>query len=420
MFRGYYFCEMPYAYTPEPQYAEVTRTTMPNRWVDPDATNALYKKYFDLVEAADRLGLDIMFNEHHGTLSNLNAPMPLSIAVAARITHKARLLALGNPLANRPDPVRIATEMAMIDVLSHGRLDCGFVKGSPYELSATNGRPTDMTPRLYEAADLIVKAWTSHDGPFNWEGEFFHHRQVNIVPRPYQQPHPPVWITTVTKSSVPTIAQRGYVLATMMLGTERSREMFQAYRQDFVAQFGAQPHPSKMAYAGLICVGDNDDEAIRDMPKVQDFFRQSFRAPKGQLDVPGYIDPNGRAAMFRAAAERGGGADVYMDNFSEADPLDLVEHGIAFAGSPESVFEQLKAFFYGVGGFGNFMGLFHGSTMTYEITERSMRLFATEVLPRFRKEVYEPWVRENGFSKLIAPKSAEAQPAARPRVGAGA
>ena len=410
MFRTYYFSEMPYAFTPDFQFTDVTRTTMPNRWVDPDATHHLYHKYFDLVRSADELGLDVMFNEHHSTLSNLNAAMPLTIAIAARETKNCRLLALGNPVANRPDPVRVATEMAMIDVVSHGRLDCGFVKGSPYELSATNARPTDMTPRLYEAIDLIVKAWTSHEGAFNWEGQFFHHREVNIVPRPYQQPHPPIWVTSVSIPSVSAIASRAYVLATMLIGTDPCKAMFERYRESYAKQFGSPAHPEKLAYCGLIFVGDTDEEALREAPKVQDFFRQSFRVPKGQLDVPGYIDANGRAAAFKAAAASGGSTDLYTDQVGQADPLELIDKGIGFFGNPDSVFEQLKAFFYAVGGVGNIMGLFHGTTMTYDLTAKSLRLFAKEVLPRFRSEVYEPWLKERGLSRVLLPKGAMPSP----------
>ena len=66
--------------------------------VDPDTTNQVYAKYFDIFRAADELGLDIMFNEHHQTMSNLVPGMPLVMAIAARETKKARLLALGNPV----------------------------------------------------------------------------------------------------------------------------------------------------------------------------------------------------------------------------------------------------------------------------------------------------------------------------------
>lgn len=175
MFRTYYFTEMPYPHIPSEEFVHTIRTTMPNRWFDPDAGHDAYHKYFDLVMAADEVGLDVMFNEHHATLSNMNATMPLSMAIAARETRHARILALGNPVANRPDPVRVATEMAMIDVVSGGRLDCGFVRGVSNEMSATNASPIDMKARLYEAIDLIVKAWSQHDGSFSWEGDFFHH-----------------------------------------------------------------------------------------------------------------------------------------------------------------------------------------------------------------------------------------------------
>ncbi|MGO8713512.1 MAG: LLM class flavin-dependent oxidoreductase [Rhizomicrobium sp.] len=381
---------------------------MPNRWLDPDATNQVYHKYFDIVQAVDDLGLDVMFNEHHETMSNLNAVMPLTMAIAARETKKCRILALGNPAANRPDPVRLATEMAMIDVVSHGRLDCGFIKGVFYEMSATNARPTDLNPRLYEAIELIVKAWTSHDGPFNWEGEFFHHRQVNIVPRPYQQPHPPIWVTAISPGSTSPIAERGYTMATMNTGTEACAKLFDFYRQTYAQQFGAPPHPDKLAYCGFAFVGDTDEEALKEAPKIQDFLKQSFRVPKGQLDVPGYLDVNARAAMLKAEAEKPGSV-FNFDAVGRSDPEKLVEAGIGFYGNPDSVFEQLKAFFHAVGGFGNFLGMFQGSTMSYALTTKSLRLFAEEVLPRFRSEVYEPWLKEHGLKRLLRPKDRAAR-----------
>ncbi len=63
-----------------------------------------------------------------------------------------------------------------------------------------------------------MKAWTTHDGPFSWEGRYFHHRQVNIWPRPYQEPHPPVWITSLSPGSIPAIANHRYVAATFLPG----------------------------------------------------------------------------------------------------------------------------------------------------------------------------------------------------------
>jgi alkanesulfonate monooxygenase SsuD/methylene tetrahydromethanopterin reductase-like flavin-dependent oxidoreductase (luciferase family) len=88
-----------------------------------------------------------------------------------------------------------------------------------------------MMDRFWEAHDLILKAWTSHDGPFNWEGKYFHHRQVNIWPRPYQQPYPPVWITSVTPSSARQVAEKGYVVASFLTGFDGTKAVIDTYRE---------------------------------------------------------------------------------------------------------------------------------------------------------------------------------------------
>ena len=159
-----------------------------------------------------------MLNEHHQTATCVDPAAPLVLAALARLTKKARLLILGNPVANRRQPVRVAEEMAMVDMLSKGRLECGFVRGVPYEVLPANSNPVRMNERQWEAMDLIVKAWTSHDGPFSHEGRFFHHRNINIWPRPYQQPHPPIWVSTTTPGGAARVGARGYVQATFLTG----------------------------------------------------------------------------------------------------------------------------------------------------------------------------------------------------------
>src|SRR5215472_8143447 len=92
------------------------------------------------------------------------------------------------------------------------------VRGVPYEVLPANSNPVRMNERQWEAIDLIVKAWTSHDGPVSHEGRFFHHRNINIWPRPYQQPHPPIWVSTTTPGGAGRVGGRGYVQATFLTG----------------------------------------------------------------------------------------------------------------------------------------------------------------------------------------------------------
>ena len=189
--KTWFFTEDAYPYLPDQESYESIRVNLPNRNFYPDKGADLYHMYLDMWCAADDLGLEIMNNEHHQTATCMVPAAPLMLSILARETKRARLLILGNPIANRNQPVRVAEEMAMIDVLSRGRLECGFVRSVPYEAAPANVMPFRGTERLWEAHDLILKAWTTHDGPFNFEGRWFHSRHVNIWPRPYQQPHPP-------------------------------------------------------------------------------------------------------------------------------------------------------------------------------------------------------------------------------------
>src|SRR3982074_1473017 len=120
---------------------ESSRVSLPNRLYAPAKGAALYDRYIDEWLIAEDKGVKIMLNEHHQTATCVDPAAPLVLAALARLTKKARLLILGNPVANRRQPVRVAEEMAMVDVLSKGRLQCGFLRGGPYE-----GVPADSTP----------------------------------------------------------------------------------------------------------------------------------------------------------------------------------------------------------------------------------------------------------------------------------
>ena len=80
----------------------------------------------------------------------------------------------------------------MIDNITGGRLITGFVRGVGAEYSVFGVNPVLSHERHYEAHDLVVQAWTK-PGPFAFEGKHYHLEYVNVWPRPYQQPHPPIW-----------------------------------------------------------------------------------------------------------------------------------------------------------------------------------------------------------------------------------
>ena len=311
-------------------------------------------------------------NEHHSTATCTNVSAPIVAGILARCTETARILVLGNPIANRPDPVRVAEEMALIDVISGGRLECGFVRGVPYEISATNTYPMSMTDRFWEAHDLILKAWTTHDGPFSWTGRFFEHRQVNIWPRPYQQPHPPVWVTTLNPASAPVIADRGYSLATFMQG-KPARKIFDSYRQRR-AELGLESRDDQLAYCGLVYVGEDDEAARAGAEKLMWYPRWNKSAAPFEAP-PGYMPS---AARLRSLA----GAGSPLGDVMNLSQEQMIEEGILFAGNPDTVCEQIRRFYHHVGGFGHLILLGQAGHLGHDETVNNMRLFAEEVAPR--------------------------------------
>ena len=198
--RIWYFTEQSY----HPAWAEVKgplRINIPSSIMPKDVVAGLLNRYLDEYMLADEMGLDLMINEHHQSLTCMSSINIVTMSILARQTKKARLLSLGVPMGNRQDPLRVAEELAMVDNISGGRVEFGFVKGTPWELYMSNSNPAGMMDRFWEAHDLIIKTMTTHDGPFSWEGEYYNYRNVNIWPRAMQEPHPPVWMSSHSSNS---------------------------------------------------------------------------------------------------------------------------------------------------------------------------------------------------------------------------
>ena len=381
--KTWFFTEDCYPDLPEQSSYDSIRVDLPNKYCDPENASRLYNQYLDIWCAADEMGLEIMLNEHHQTATCMVPAAPIMLGILARQTQKSRLLILGNPLPNRNQPVRVAEEMALVDVISKGRVECGFVRSVPYEAAAANIMPYRGSDRMWEAHDLILKAWTTHDGPFNFEGEWYHHRQVNIWPRPYQQPHPPVWITTGSAASTLPVAQHKHVGAIFLAGYSRVRPIFDAYRENYLKLHGEHAPLDRLAYCGLIYVGDDEKKAAEGANKMM-WYMQANKVADHWKNPPGYHPPVVSANVLRGAHVSGSGA---------AYSTDLTEHmrrGNVFAGTPDQVYEQIKAFWEYSGGFGHMLMMGQAGHMTEQETLRSMHLYNSEVYPRL-KELAKTW-----------------------------
>jgi alkanesulfonate monooxygenase SsuD/methylene tetrahydromethanopterin reductase-like flavin-dependent oxidoreductase (luciferase family) len=386
--RVYHFTEQPYPNAWEKHEGSL-RINLPNRHLDPKIAADLFHRYYDEWLLCDELGFDVMLNEHHATATCMSSTCIVGLSVLARQTKRARLLVLGYPIGHRPDPLRCAEELATVDVISRGRLDMGFIKGVPYEFPVSNQNAVGVMDRFWDAHDFIIKAMTSHDAPFNWESEFFHYRHVNLWPRPYQQPHPPVWTTTGSPINARIVGERGYVMATLGTGYA-TRPLYDVYRQAYTAKFHKPPAADRFAYLGLVAVADTEAEARRRGEMVSIYLGSSAIVAPQFRNPPGYLSIEDNVRILRGDPRpRTGTKDGGFIDMRTAGVQELIDAGILFCGTPDQVYRQITEFCDYCGGMGNLLMMGHAGHMNHADTVGNLTLFAKEVLPRL-KEYKQP------------------------------
>jgi alkanesulfonate monooxygenase SsuD/methylene tetrahydromethanopterin reductase-like flavin-dependent oxidoreductase (luciferase family) len=243
----------------------------------------------------------------------------------------------------------------------------------PYEISPANSNPVRMLEREYEALDLIVKAWTNHDGPVSFEGRFFHARQINIWPRPYQTPHPPIWIPSQGSSStIRWAAKMRYTYCQTLSPIAAVAKFFQLYR-DEADKAGYQASADQLAWSNTIYVGETDKKAVQEArPHLEALVNYLLKMPTEMLLPPGYTDT---ASMKRVRAVKVTGKAATIE--------DLIASGVVIIGSPETVREKL-AEYQDLAGFNTSLTKTQFGTMPNEMARANMTAIAEEILPHFR------------------------------------
>ncbi|HTY56466.1 MAG TPA: LLM class flavin-dependent oxidoreductase [Candidatus Binataceae bacterium] len=235
----------------------------PNRFFDAEHGAKLINQYLDEKVYTDEelLNFDgVMLNEHHGTPFCLGAVMDVEAAVLAGKTKRIKIVLLGNPVATVGNPLRLAEELAMIDLISGGRLVPGWVRGAGSEQFANNTNPALNRELFEEGVDFIINAWTT-PGPFRHEGKRLHFRHVNPWVLPLQKPHPPFWIPgLISPDTAYWCAKRRYPYVALATKLEPTLELWHFYAEA-AAREGYQAGPENFGYLQPVMIGDNQERA---------------------------------------------------------------------------------------------------------------------------------------------------------------
>ncbi len=394
MFIGY-FTERPYQ---DPDSGYFGRTGKPiedlgmsNASYDPKLGAELYHRYFDEKLYAEQMGFDgLMLNEHHSTPFCMGGVMNVEAAILARITTRAKIVLLGNVLPIWDDPLFLAEELAMIDMISRGRLVTGWVRGTGRESVAHNAQPPFNWERFQEAHDFIVKTWTT-PGPFRWEGEHYQYRYVNPWARPYQQPHPPIWIPGVmSRNTVAWAAKHRYPYLMLATELEPTRESYDYYRQQ-ARENGYEAGTQHTGYLFKVHVDETEELANATARKYVEGPSNPFlEGNQGIIrpfiqNLPGLTQRDAllpTSQVFAAAASRGRAAQMPADYNGTYE--NQVEKMSIITGTPKTVIPKVRhvleylrpgsIFFWDGDG-----------AMTHDDAMRSLRLMGEEVIPAVRE-----------------------------------
>jgi alkanesulfonate monooxygenase SsuD/methylene tetrahydromethanopterin reductase-like flavin-dependent oxidoreductase (luciferase family) len=351
-------------------------TVLPNRYYDPVKGAKLYNRYLDELEYGEALGYDAVgVNEHHQTAYGM-MPSPIVTASAlARRTKRVKIAILGSAIPLREHPLTLAEEHAMIDNITEGRVITGFVRGIGAEYHAFGVGPAQSHDRFHEAHDLIVEAWT-RPGPFAFEGKHYHFDYVNVWPRPYQKPHPPIWIPsqgsqeTIEWASHPL---RKYVYLQTFSAWTQVKKHLDLYREA-AAKHGWTAGDDRLGWMIPIYVGDTDASAMREAkPHFENFRHKFLRMPIEMLIPPGYLSLASHERVMAAKAQMAGEMKAEV-----ADQL-----GFIAVGSAETVRQKLAEYHSKVR-MGHVLCLHQFGTMPADLTRANMERFARDVMPKLR------------------------------------
>jgi len=347
--------------------------TFPNSHYDPKQGAELYHEYLDQMELADQLGFDgVCLNEHHQTPYGM-MPVPGLLAGAlARSVKRAKVAILGRALPLLNNPLVVAEEYAMLDNLTRGRFIAGFVRGIGAEYHAMGINPAESQQRFAEAHDLIIRAWTE-TGPFAYSSKYYNFNYVNPWPRPYQTPHPPIWVPSQGSSStIKWAAQNRYTYAQTLSPIASVAKFFQMYR-DEAEKAGYTASPDQLAWSNTIYVAETDEKAMREAkPHLEALVNRLLFMPIEMLLPPGYTNFE---SMDRIRQAKIVGKPQTIE--------DLVKAGVVIIGSPNTVREKL-AEYQDLAGFNTSLTKTQFGTMPHDMVKANMEAIAQEILPHFR------------------------------------
>ena len=330
----------------------------------------LFQEALDQVEIADRLGIDFAWEVEHHFLEEYSHSSAPEVFLAAA-SQRSKRIRLGHGIVLCPPgynhPVRVAERVATLDLVSNGRVEFGTGESaSRMELEGFRIEPTDKRAMWLEAIEQI--ALMMSQSPYRgFAGKYFSMPARNVVPKPVQQPHPPMWLACSTRQTIHLAAQLGLgALTFSFIDPSEARHWVADYYETFKNEcvpIGQMVNPNIAMVTGFMC-HEREEEAVRRGLEGFQFFGYALM----HYYVFGAHTP-GETNIFE---------NFRRDGLQMPNPAN--RGGI---GSPQQVRAHLEAF--EATGVDQVVFIQQGGNNRHEDICASLELFAASVMPEFKE-----------------------------------
>ena len=321
-----------------------------------------FDESFDQVMAAERLGFDtVWLAEHH--FSPERAVLASPMIVASAICAKTERIRIGLAVQVLPltNPLRVAEEAATVDHISKGRFEFGIGRsGLTRYYQGYNVQYEESRPRFLEALAIITKAWNQEQ--FSYAGQFNSYENVTVVPKPLQQPHPPITVAVAGEDTFPLIGSMGHsIFVSMNTPKEQLINRLAAYTKS--RKEAGIEDPGGISIRVPVYVAETRDKAHSE---PEESARHALAYAAQEL------------SQTAASAE----AATRMHRMANTPYSEILANRVLF-GTPDELVERLNILQEELGINGIVMECNYGGRIPYAKVINSLRLLSEQVMPHF-------------------------------------
>src|SRR5579864_4226002 len=287
---------------------------------------------FRQIEHADQAGFDVysVIDHHFFQKFSISANPLAMFTAAAQRTHRIRFrTALHTlPLEN---PMRLAGEIAVADILTNGRLECGLGRGHAWLFGPSNVPLEESKPRYDEAVEILSLAWTKEK--FSYRGQHYKLHDISVVPKPVQKPHPPLFTGGTSDITYQMAGERGWgIFVPPLLPYAVLEKPLGIYKQ----ACAAHGHAPNIVYIRPVYLDEDENQIRKEVEAALKNFLAFNASPVESLQSPE------KQAELRAKGY-GFYASGALESLTRLSYEEIVHQEIGFIGTPKKVIRQVRA-----------------------------------------------------------------------------